>query len=130
MRWPRGWSWKTIGTNPGNQGHRLFAAPSNFGSLWNTYEIQGGELQGLKFGAGLVGVSQRQGNPENTYQVPGYVTVNLMTQYQTKVGQSKVTAQLNADNVLDKTYFVGTNSANQIQFGLPLTIMGSVRVDF
>ncbi|MBD9355429.1 TonB-dependent receptor [Methylomonas sp. EbA] len=119
-----------IGTNTGNQGNRLFAAPSNFGSLWNTYEIQSAELKGLKFGAGIVGVGQRQGNPENTYQVPGYVTVNLMASYQTKVGRSKVTTQLNADNILDKTYFVGTNSANQIQFGAPLTIMGSVRVEF
>jgi iron complex outermembrane receptor protein len=120
----------TNDSNTGNQGNRLFAAPSNFGSLWNTYELQSGDLKGLKFGAGVVGVGQRQGNPENTYQVPGYVTFNLMTSYQTKIGCSKVTSQLNADNILDKTYFVGTNSANQIQFGAPLTIMGSVRVEF
>ncbi|NJA05351.1 TonB-dependent receptor [Methylococcaceae bacterium WWC4] len=116
--------------NIGNQGHRLFAAPEHFGSVWNTYEFQQGQLQGFKLGAGLVAVGQRQGNPENLYQVPGYVTLNLMTSYQTHIARTKVTAQLNADNILDKTYFVGTNSANQIQFGAPLSLMGSVRVDF
>ncbi|WP_229427860.1 TonB-dependent siderophore receptor [Methylomonas albis] len=114
----------------GNQGNKLFSVPRNSGSLWNTYEVQEGDLRGFKFGAGLVGVGERQGNIFNTYQLPGYVTVNLMTSYQMKVGSSKITTQLNVDNILDKTYYAGTQSTNQIQFGAPLTFMGSIRADF
>ncbi|MFM8333252.1 MAG: TonB-dependent siderophore receptor, partial [Candidatus Methylumidiphilus sp.] len=113
-----------------NTGNRLFLAPEHSGSLWTTYELQAGLLSGLKFGGGAVGVSQRQGNEVNDYQLPGYVTMNLMAAYGLKVGPTKVTAQLNIDNLIDKTYYAGSNSAYQIQFGAPRTFLGSLRVEY
>jgi iron complex outermembrane recepter protein len=119
-----------FGGGTGNQGNRLFLAPRNSGSLWSTYEFQKSALRGIKFGAGAVSVGQRQGNAANSYQLPGYVTANLMASYQIKVGATKVTTQLNVDNLLDKTYYAGTNSGSFITFGAPRTFMGSVRVEF
>jgi len=118
------------GGGPGNTGNRLFLAPEHSGSLWTTYEFQTGELQGLKFGTGMVGVGQRQGDAANDYQLPGYVTMNLMLGYGMKVGPAKMTAQLNIDNLIDKTYYSGSNSAYQIQFGAPRTFLGSLRVEY
>lgn len=115
---------------PGNTGNRFFLAPRNFGSLWSTYEFQGGDLSGLKLGAGMVAVGQREGNPDNTFQLPGFAIVNLLASYQWKLGPTKLTAQLNLDNLLDKTYFVGTNTANTITPGAPRTFLGSIRVEF
>jgi iron complex outermembrane receptor protein len=114
----------------GNTGNRLFLAPEHSGSLWTTYEFQGGELQGLKFGSGVVGASQRQGDAANDYQLPGYVVWNLMSSYSLNVGKAKLTAQLNIDNILGKTYYSGSNSAYQIQFGTPRTFLGALRVEY
>lgn len=115
---------------PGNTGKRLVLDPRNFGSLWNTYEFQSSGLQGLKLGAGVTAVGQRQGDTANTYQLPGYATVNLMASYSLSVKSAKLTAQLNVDNLLDKYYFAASNDGNQIFFGAPRTFMGSIRVEY
>jgi len=115
---------------PANTGKRLFLAPEHSGSLWNTYEFQTGSLQGLKFGAGVSGVDQRQGDASNSYQLPGYMTVGLLASYQIKVGKTKITTQINADNLLDKGYYSGTNSGNFIAIGAPRSFMGSIRLEY
>jgi iron complex outermembrane receptor protein len=114
----------------GDTGHRMFMAPRNFGSLWSTYELQQGDLQGLKLGGGILASSQSQGSNTNDFQIPGYVLVNLMTSYSMKVGSSKVTAQLNINNLLDKAYYTGTNTGYMMGVGAPRTVLGSLRVDF
>jgi iron complex outermembrane recepter protein len=113
-----------------NTGNRMYNTPRHYGSLWSTYEFLSGSLHGLKFGGGMYAASQSQGTNANTFQLPGYVTLNLMTSYGMKIGKSKVTAQLNVNNILDKTYFVGNNSSTMINFGQPLNFMGSLKVEF
>ncbi|WP_026604474.1 TonB-dependent siderophore receptor [Methylomonas sp. 11b] len=118
------------GEGIGNTGKRLVLDPRHFGSLWNTYEFQTGDLQGLKFGAGVTAVGQRQGDTANTYQLPGYATLNLMASYSMSINSAKLTAQVNADNLLDKHYFAASNDGNQIFYGAPRTFMGSIRVEY
>ncbi len=119
-----------IGTNAGRTGNRLFLAPKHQITLWTTYQIQSGNLRGLKFGAGVVGVSERQGDPDNSYTLPGYGVLNLMTSYIWKIGPNRLTGQLNVDNVLDRTYHVGSNSGGFITVGTPLSARASLKVDF
>ncbi|HEY8066126.1 MAG TPA: TonB-dependent receptor [Methylosinus sp.] len=114
----------------GNQGKRLYHAPQHWGSLWSTYEFQTPELAGLKVGAGFIAVGPLPGNAANNYEVPGYTTVNMMTSYSWWFGSTKCTAQINIDNLLDKPYFVGTNSGSFILPGAPRTILGSLKVEF
>lgn len=121
-----------IGTDSGNTGHRFHDVPVHGGSLWNTYRFQDGELQGLTLGAGLVARGQREGNNQNDFQMPGYALVNLMGGYEFKVGKSKVTVQLNVDNLLDKKYFPSSIGfgRSRIDVGAPRTFLGSVRLEF
>jgi len=122
-----------VGYNGGvgdDTGHRLFNAPRNFGSLWNTYEFQNASLRGLKFGGGIVAASQSQGTNANDFQLPGYVTLNLMTSYQMQVMGKHLTFQLNANNLLDKTYYSGTNTGSMIGVAAPRTFMGSLKLEF
>jgi iron complex outermembrane receptor protein len=122
-----------VGYNGGlndDSGHRMYNTPRNYGSLWNTYEFQTGELRGLKLGGGVVGASQSQGTNANDFQLPGYVTMNLLASYGMKVVGKQVTLQLNANNLLDKTYYQGTNTGSMIGLGAPRTFMGSVKVEF
>lgn len=116
----------------GTQSNRFNNVPEHGGSLWNTYQLQSGALQGLKFGAGLVARSQREGNNQNDFQLPGYALVNLLASYEFKVGKSRIITQLNVDNLLDKTYFPSSLGfgRSRIDFGAPRTVIGSVRVEF
>lgn len=122
-----------VGYNGGvndDSGHRMFNTPRNYGSFWNTYEFQTGDLRGLKLGGGIVGASQSQGTNNNDFQLPGYVTMNLMASYGMKVVGKQITLQLNANNLLDKTYYQGTNTGSMIGLGAPRTFMGSIKVEF
>lgn len=116
----------------GNQGHRLFNVPRNIASLWNTYEFLGGDLRGLKFGGGVLVRDQREGDNSNTFQLPGYATVNLLASYTMNVGKSKFTTQLNIDNLLDKNYYdsASNSTGNGIYPGAPRTVLGSIRLEF
>lgn len=122
-----------VGYNGGindDSGNRMYNTPRNYGSFWNTYEFQTGDLRGLKFGGGIVGASQSQGTNDNTFQLPGYVTLNLMTSYGMRVLDKQVTLQLNANNLLDKTYYSGTNTGSMIGVAMPRNFMGSIKVEF
>ncbi|WP_347987703.1 TonB-dependent receptor [Methylomonas sp. AM2-LC] len=120
-----------IGTNSGNQGNRYWGVPTHGGSLWTTYEPQDGDLRGFKFGVGIVARGERQGDNANSYQLPGYAILNLMTGYSWKVGASKISLQLNADNLLDKTYYNPySGSGRNYVFASPRSFLGSIRLEF
>lgn len=115
----------------GLTGNRLHLAPKNQLSLWSTYQFQGGDLKGLKLGAGVVSLSQREGDPSNSYRLPGYSVVNVMASYGWNVGvNKKLTAQLNIDNLFDRNYYAGSNSWVMITPGAPLSAKASVKLDF
>lgn len=114
----------------GDTGHRMFNTPRNYGRLWNTYEFQSGQLRGFKFGGGVIAADQSQGTNQNDFQLPGYATLNLLASYEMKVASSKVTLQLNANNILDKTYYTGTNTGSMIGIAVPRTFLGSIKVEF
>ncbi|WP_374090088.1 TonB-dependent siderophore receptor [Methylomicrobium lacus] len=114
----------------GNSGKRLNNAPEHSGSLWTTYEFQKPLLQGVKIGAGMQAVGQREIGYNETAQAPGYVTMNMMLSKFWKIGASRVTAQLNIDNLTDKTYFGSIYSYGPSQYGAPRTFMGAIRIEY
>ncbi|NOR70814.1 MAG: TonB-dependent siderophore receptor [Methylomarinum sp.] len=119
-------------SNGGTQGNRFPNVPEHGGSLWTTYAFQNQHLQGLKVGGGMVARGQREVNQQNNVQMPGYALVNLMAGYEFRVGKSKVSAQLNVDNLLDKRY--NPSSAgfgnSRIDVGTPRTFLGSIKLEF
>ncbi|NOU21774.1 MAG: TonB-dependent siderophore receptor, partial [Methyloglobulus sp.] len=118
-------------------GQRLQFVPRNVGSVWSTYEVQQGDFKGFKVGGG-VNLQDGVVNANNTFKSPGYALLSLLAGYSFEVGKSKVTAQLNVDNLLDKTYFTNVSPDNfntppQIAFGsfsTPRTFMGSIKVEY
>ncbi|OAI02809.1 TonB-dependent receptor [Methylomonas methanica] len=111
-------------------GKRLHNVPENSGNLWLTYDFQQSELQGLKVGAGIQAVGRRYIGYSEAIKTPGYATLNLMVSQMWKVGQTHVTAQLNADNLLDKTYLGGVYAYGMGLYGMPRTFVGSIKVEF
>jgi iron complex outermembrane receptor protein len=112
-------------------GNQLSNVPRNSGSLWNTYYFKDEFLKGFKLGAGVVARGQRQGDPENSFQLPGYVTLGLMTGYEFRIGKTKLLTQFNVDNLLDKYYFSESGGfRGGAVYGAPRSYMGTVRVEF
>ncbi|MCB1986279.1 MAG: TonB-dependent siderophore receptor [Burkholderiales bacterium] len=118
-----------IGTNSGNTGKRFDDVPRHNVSIWTTYEIQQGILYGLKLGAGVITVSQRQADLANTAQAPGYAIVNLMAGYTYKLNKATLRFQLNAENIFDRHYFASTNGLRFMP-GVPRSVLGLISIVF
>ncbi len=115
-------------------GNRLQFVPRNIGSVWSTYEVQQGDLKGFKIGGG-VNMQDGMANANNTLNSPGYALVGLMSGYSFKVGKSKITAQLNIENLLDKSYFTNAAPAFDgslafVNFSTPRTFIGSINIQY
>lgn len=115
---------------PGKTGKRNPNVARHNGSLWTTYEFQSGDLNGLTLGGGATAIGNRKGDFDNSYTLPGYAVFNLMAGYKLKLGGSRASLQLNVDNLLDKTYYSGSNGGQVIHYGTPRTFMGSLRIEY
>lgn len=115
--------------NGGNEGHRLANVPRHGGSLWTTYTLQHGLWRGLRFGGGVVARSEREGVEANTFQLPGFAVINALVGYETRLGPSKLTVQLNVDNLLDKEY-LETGRPERTHWGTARIFLGSIRLEF
>ena len=113
--------------NDGLAGNRPANVPFNTASLWTTYELQRGDLQGLGFGLGLFYVGDRQGDTDNTYIIPSYLRTDAAIYYQ----RDNWRAGVNIQNLFNQKYFQGANFGRvAIEPGAPLTVIGSFSVTF
>jgi iron complex outermembrane recepter protein len=109
------------------EGNRPDNVGEHSGSLWTTYQIQGGDLQGLGFGVGVFFVSDRFGDFDNSYTLPGYLRTDAALYYR----RDNWRAGLNIQNLFDVDYIrysEGYREANAP--GDPLTVIGSFAVTF
>ncbi|NOV31637.1 TonB-dependent receptor [Methylomonas sp. ZR1] len=121
----------------GTQGNRMSNVPEHSGSLWLRYDMNGyAAKDGLSAGFGGVAAGQREGDNTNTFQMPGYVRLDAFLAYKQKVGGSRITAQFNIRNLLDKEYYESTDPDSNVAPalgvypGAPLTAIGSIRVEY
>jgi iron complex outermembrane receptor protein len=114
------------GNANGVLGKRLANVPEHQASLWGTYQF----TPQFRAGVGGVVVGEREGNAQNTYQLPGYVRMDMMAAYVQPIGKTRLTTQLNINNVLDKEYYGGSDGFNQVITGNPLSVMGSLRLEY
>jgi iron complex outermembrane receptor protein len=118
--------------NNGLQGHVIANVPKHSGSLWLRSEVI---REKLSVGAGAFARGQRQGDNENTFQLPGYATVDAFASYTFHFERGRLTPQVNFSNLLDKRYFLNTNVYDAyprlgIMPGQPFTVLGSIRWEF
>lgn len=108
-------------------GRRLPNVGEHTASLWGKYDI----TNNFTIGTGAYVASEREGDNENSFQLPGYVRWDMMAAYHVDVGKSKITAQINVNNILDKQYYAGTrNNRFWISPSDPLTLFGSLKLEF
>jgi iron complex outermembrane receptor protein len=109
------------------EGVRLPNVPYHSASLWTTYEIQQGDLQGLGFGLGLFFVGDRAGDLDNSYELPSFLRTDAALYYR----RDNWRAAVNVQNLFDVSYYTGVEfGRTSIAVGAPLTVIGSVSVEF
>ncbi|MEM7062481.1 MAG: TonB-dependent siderophore receptor [Cyanobacteria bacterium P01_B01_bin.77] len=109
-------------------GNHLIGIPEHSASLWTTYQIQSGDLEGLGFGLGFNFVDERQGDLANNFAADSYFTTNAAVFYR----RDNWRLGLNIDNLFDVDYIESVNgfSFRQVQPGDPLTVRASVAYTF
>lgn len=108
------------------EGNRLEGVPVVSGSLWSTYQLQDGTLQGLGFGAGVFFAGKRYGDLANSYSASGYGRLDMSLFYDI---DEHVRLSLNARNVLDKDY-IETIASSGNYAGEPASLVATVSVGF
>lgn len=109
-------------------GNKLANVPANQFSLWSTYEIQQGSLQGLGFGLGFFYVGNRPGDLDNTYILPSYFRTDAALYYR----RNNWRVQLNVENLFNIDYFTSSTFGSRLGInpGAPLSLRGTIAVDF
>ena len=105
------------------------STPRHSGNIWTKYIITEGPLKHLGFGAGYNFVTERYGQVgrrTNTTVYPGYGLVNVVFYY--KINQIQL--QLNLNNVLNQTHWVGGYDKLRSFPGAPRNINASVTYKF
>ncbi|WP_148288833.1 MULTISPECIES: TonB-dependent siderophore receptor [Kamptonema] len=108
-------------------GNRLIGVPKHSASMWTTYTIQTGELQGLGFGIGFNYVGEREGDLDNSFQLDSYFLTDAAIFYR----RDNWRFAINVKNIFNTDYSPGTpNGRTRIEVGEPLRVIGSFSVQF
>lgn len=119
--------------NDGLQGNLLANVPRNSGSIWAKYQLIP-EKMFIGLGGNFRGT--RQGDNQNSFLLPGYATLDAYLAYKFNfAGKTKLTTQLNVNNILDKAYYINSNVYDAVPSlaimpGQPLSVMGSLKLEF
>lgn len=118
-------------SSPEEQGKRAVYAPRNQASAWLSYDVKSGPLDGLTLGSGVRYVNGITSDRLNTHTLPSYTLVDMAIGYDlSKVGIKGLSAQLNVNNLTDKSYIAACNSLSYCYFGAEHSIVGSVSWKF
>jgi iron complex outermembrane recepter protein len=107
-------------------GNRLESTPEHSVSLWTTYEIPEGDLQGLGLGFGFNYVSDRKGDLANSFDLGSYFLTNAAIFY----GRDNWRVAINFKNIFNVDYSNSPNGITRIDVGEPFTVIGSFSVKF
>ncbi|MBW4477600.1 MAG: TonB-dependent siderophore receptor [Tolypothrix brevis GSE-NOS-MK-07-07A] len=102
-------------------GNRLVNVPENSFNLWTSYEIQQGSLQGFGLGLGLFYGGERQGDFNNSFQIPSYLRTDAAIFY----NRDRFRAAINVRNLFNVDYIEGGSFDNLFP-GAPLTVQGTI----
>ncbi len=118
-------------SSPEEQGKRAVYAPRNQASAWLSYDVKSGPLDGLTLGSGVRYVNGITSDRLNTHTLPSWTLVDMAIGYDlSKVGIKDLSAQLNVNNLTDKSYIAACNSLSYCYFGAERSIVGSVSWKF
>ncbi|WP_138497192.1 TonB-dependent siderophore receptor [Nostoc sp. PA-18-2419] len=114
---------RVIRDNTFKVGSLLTNTPENSASLWTTYIIPKGKLQGFGGGLGVFYFGDRQGDLTNTYTLPSYVRTDAALYYR----HNQFQAALNFQNLFDVLYYQGAYNFNRVFRGEPFEVEATLK---
>ncbi|MGB3296647.1 MAG: TonB-dependent siderophore receptor, partial [Phormidesmis sp.] len=117
---------KVTEDNEFEAGLRLLNSPRNSGSLFTTYQIQQGSLEGFGFGFGVYYVGDRNGDFRQPFDLPSYTRTDALLFYD----KDNFRTQINFENLFDARYFQGARDQFRVQPGSPFGVSASVKWEF
>jgi iron complex outermembrane receptor protein len=117
--------------DPALHGKRLQNVAKHTGSLSAVYDV--GSLIGgddLRVGAGARYVGQREGDANNSFNLPGYTVADVFASYNTKIDGQKVKFQVNVKNLFDRTYYTSAASRVFVSMGDARQVSVSSTLEF
>jgi iron complex outermembrane receptor protein len=117
--------------DPALQGNRLQNVAKHTGSFSAVYDV--GSLIGgddLRVGAGARYVGQREGDANNSFNLPGYTVADVFASYNTKIDGQKVKFQVNVKNLFDRTYYTSAASRVFVSMGDARQVSVSSTLEF
>lgn len=112
-------------TNRSIYGTRPTGVSEKIINLWASYEIQTGDIRGLKFGIGATHKGDAYADNLNLYKVPSYTVYDAAISY----AQPKWEAALNFRNITDKEYYISPSFTGALP-GDPRSVYATLRFDF
>lgn len=88
-------------SNDGDEGNVPAMVPEHSGAIWANYDVLGGALQGLSFGAGLRYVGSSYGDTSNARKTPARTTIDAALRY----ARGAIEGAVNVTNLFDKEYY-------------------------
>ncbi len=109
-----GYTYMKTETLSGDENAIFTLMPRHQASLWTTYTLDGGALNGLGIGGGVTAMSDFSVTRNNvTLSAPGYAVVDAKLSYPIT---DKLTATLDANNLLDRKYYSRVGSVGTFNF--------------
>lgn len=115
--------------NPAQLHKQLPLIPRHQASLWGTYKL-GRYVPGLEVGAGVRYTGSTYGDTANAWRTDGYTVFDAMVQYDLGVLSPTLkgaSVALNVQNIGDKEYLTGCQSAGSCEFGERRTVLATVK---
>ena len=112
------------------QGRRPVQVPDSTASLFVDYRFTEGALAGLGLGGGVRYLGPSWGDPANTFKVPESVLLDALLSYDLKYIDPTLQGfqlQVNAQNLLDERYVTGCFTYSGCYYGLPRTVLATLR---
>jgi len=110
----------------GNEGNTPHSVPKHKFSTFGQYAFPG-DLEGWSAGIGFIHVGERQGDNDNSFELPTYERVDLNIAYE----RGPFDFQARVENVFDEDYIVGSNGrTDTFPQGAPRFFTLSVGYDF
>lgn len=109
-----GYTYMKTETLSGDENAIFTLMPRHQASLWTTYTLDGGALNGLGIGGGVTAMSDFSVTRTGiTQTAPGYAVVDAKLSYPIT---DKLTATLDANNLLDRKYYSRVGSVGTFNF--------------
>ncbi|MDI6528862.1 TonB-dependent receptor [Pseudomonas otitidis] len=118
--------------DPKLKGNALQNVARHTASLSAVYDF-GPLFDGDRLRAGLGGryVGDREGDAENTFELPHYTVADAFASYETPLGNDKrLKLQLNVKNLFDKTYYSSSVNQWNVSIGDPRLVQLSSTLEF